>query len=136
MKIKHLFKGKTDNTFLQLFRYTFVGGLAFVVDFGLLFLLTELAHFHYLTSAAFAFLAGLLVNYILSKLWVFNTSSFKNRIIEFLVFAFIGVIGLGLTELLMWAFTEVIGTHYMLSKVLTTALVYFWNFFARKIIIF
>jgi len=36
-----LFKGKTDKTLIQLFRYTFVGGLAFLVDFGMLFILTE-----------------------------------------------------------------------------------------------
>ena len=46
-----IFKGKTDNTIVQLFRYTFVGGFAFVVDFGLLYVLTEYAHFHYLLSA-------------------------------------------------------------------------------------
>lgn len=132
----NLFKGKTDNTLLQLFRYTFVGGFAFVVDFGLLYLLTEFANCHYLTSAAIAFIAGLVVNYILSKLWVFNKSAYKNRVAEFLIFALIGVIGLGFTELLMWLFTDIIGIYYIISKVLTTALVYFWNFFARKLIIF
>lgn len=127
---------KSDNWLIQLFRYTFVGGFAFVVDFGLLYVLTEFAHFHYLTSAAFAFLAGLIVNYILSKLWVFNKSSFKSKTAEFMVFALIGVIGLGLTELLMWTFTDMVGAHYIFSKIFTTILVYFWNFFARKIIIF
>lgn len=132
----NLFRGKTDNTFFQLFRYTFVGGLAFVVDFGLLYLLTEFANFHYLTSAAIAFVAGLVVNYVLSKLWVFNKSSYKNKVAEFLMFALIGVIGLGFTELLMWLFTDIFGAYYIISKILTTMLVYFWNFFARKFMIF
>ena len=35
MKIKQLFSGDTDNTFIQFFRYVFVGGFAFVVDYGL-----------------------------------------------------------------------------------------------------
>lgn len=136
MNVKSLFFGKNDNILLQLFRYTFVGGLAFVVDFGLLWLLTAQAHMHYLASAAAAFVAGLLVNYVLSKLWVFNKSSYKNKMAEFLVFALIGVIGLGLTELLMWLFTDGANMYYIVSKMLTTAIVYFWNFFARKIIIF
>ena len=41
MKIKSLFVGDTDNTFIQFFRYCFVGGFAFVVDFGVMTLLTE-----------------------------------------------------------------------------------------------
>ena len=132
----NIFRGKTDNTLLQLFRYTFVGGFAFIVDFGLLYLLTEYANCHYLASAAIAFIAGLVVNYVLSKLWVFDKSSYTSRMAEFLMFALIGVIGLGFTELLMWLFTDIIGAYYIVSKILTTALVYFWNFFARKFFIF
>ena len=36
---KKLFVGDTDNTLIQFFRYVFVGGLAFVVDFALSYLL-------------------------------------------------------------------------------------------------
>lgn len=132
----NLFFGKTDNTLLQLFRYTFVGGFAFVVDFGLLFVLTEYAGFHYLVSAAVAFVAGLLVNYALSKLWVFSRTNYSNRLVEFLLFALVGIIGLGLTEVFMWCFTTLLGLYYILSKVITTAIVYLWNFFGRKYLIF
>lgn len=132
----NLFFGKTDNTLLQLFRYTFVGGFAFVVDFGLLFVLTEYAGFLYLVSAAVAFVAGLLVNYALSKLWVFSRTNYSNRLVEFLLFALVGIIGLGLTEVFMWCFTTLLGLYYILSKVITTAIVYLWNFFGRKYLIF
>lgn len=43
MKIKQLFSGDTDNTFIQFFRYVFVGGFAFVVDYGIMTALVELA---------------------------------------------------------------------------------------------
>jgi len=42
---------KTDNTLVQLFRYSFVGGFAFLLDFGSLFALTEFVGLHYLVSA-------------------------------------------------------------------------------------
>ena len=48
----------------------------------------------------------------------------------------VGIIGLGLTEGLMWFFTDLVGLHYMLSKLVTAALVLLWNFIARKIILF
>ena len=134
--IDSVFKGKTDSTYFQLIRYTFVGGLAFFVDFGTLYLLTELFHLHYLLSAGIAFLLGLFTNYLLSIRWVFTTRSVRSKKVEFLVFAVIGLIGLGLNELFLWIFTDLLGIYYLLSKILTTIMVYLWNFFARKYILF
>lgn len=131
-----LFYGSTDKLLVQFVRYFFVGGFAFVVDFGLLYILTEYAGLHYLLSATLSFIAGLLVNYIISCLWVFNSSKFKNRLVEFLFFAAIGVVGLALNDTLIWLFTDCIGTHYMFSKIVAAAMVYLWNFFARKYLVF
>ena len=131
-----LFYGSTDKLLVQFVRYFFVGGFAFVVDFGLLYILTEYARLHYLLSATLSFIAGLLVNYIISYLWVFNGSKFKNRLVEFLFFAAIGVVGLALNDALIWLFTDCIGTHYMFSKIVAAAMVYLWNFFARKDLVF
>jgi putative flippase GtrA len=130
------FRDKTDSTLIQLFRYTFVGGIAFLADFSALYLLTETAHIHYLLSAALAFLLGLTTNYLLSVLWVFDKRKLSSRWVEYLVFGFIGVIGLGMNELFMWFFTERMHFYYLVSKLIATAFVYFWNFFARKIALF
>jgi putative flippase GtrA len=135
-KIQSAFSGKTNNTFLQLFRYTFVGGLAFLVDFSTLFALTEYLHVHYLVSAAISFVLGLIINYFLSIKWVFNNRKIENRLLEFLFFTLIGLIGLGLNELFLWILTDLLLVYYLLSKIITTFIVYFWNFFARKIILF
>lgn len=134
--IKKIFLSRSNNTMLQLFRYTFVGGLAFLVDFGLLFVLTEYACFHYLFSATISFVAGLTVNYSLSKLWVFTHSTISRLKLEFLIFAVIGVIGLFINNLFLWLFTNVLEFWYMFSKALVTIITYLWNFFARKLILF
>ena len=135
-KIRSVFRGKTNNTLLQLFRYTFVGGFAFLVDFGTLFLLTEFFHIHYLVSAGIAFIFGLTINYFLSVLWVFSCRTMESRLLEFFLFALIGLVGLGLTELFLWILTDILLIYYLLSKIITTIVVYFWNFFARKIVLF
>lgn len=131
-----LFKEKTENILIQFFRYCFVGGLAFLVDYGLLYLLSDKVGLHYLLSASIAFIAGLVVNYLISTFWVFSESKYQDKRKEFAIFAIIGVIGLGLTEGLMWLFTDLAGLHYMLSKLVTAALVLLWNFIARKVILF
>lgn len=135
-KIKSLFTGEAKGTIVQLFRYGFVGGAAFLVDYGALYILTEFAGFHYLLSATIAFILGLLTNYLLSISWVFNNGKMSNRLLEFLVFALIGVIGLGLNTIIMYISTDLLGVHYMISKIISTVLVFFWNFFARKFILF
>jgi len=135
-KIHSVIKGKTDNTFIQLIRYTFVGGLAFIIDFGTLFILTEYLNIHYLISAGIAFISGLIINYLISTKWVFSKRSYNNRNLEFLLFAFIGVAGLGLNELFMWIFTDLFLIYYLFSKIITTVIVYFWNFLARKFLLF
>ena len=86
-------------------------------------------------SATCSFLAGLLVNYYISTAWVFE-STIKNKHIEFTLFALIGIIGLGLNDLLIWIFTEKCHIYYMFSKLITAALVYLWNFLGRKYLVF
>lgn len=127
---------KSDKTFIQLFRYGFVGGIAYCVDFGFLFFLTEVIKIHYLISAAIAFILGLITNYALSILWVFPKRTLADKRMEFLIFSIIGLIGLGLNEVIIWSFTELIHFHYLISKIFSTIVVFFWNFLARKKVLF
>ena len=135
-KTQGLFKGNTNNTLIQLFRYTFVGGVAYVVDFGLLYSLTEFLNLHYLISAAISFILGLITNYILSIAWVFSKRKLNSKPLEFVIFTSVGIIGLGLNELFIWFFTEWVHFHYLVSKLVSTVFVYLWNFVARKYILF
>ena len=127
---------KSQSTLFQLIRYGFVGGVAFVADYCSLYAFTEWMGIPYLGSAAVAFIIGLTVNYILSNLIVFTTHRIQSRWLEFAIFAIIGVIGLGLNELIMYCASDLIGLHYMISKLISTALVFFWNFFARKLALY
>lgn len=136
MKIEHLVKGETNNTWLQLFRYAIVGGISFVVDYGLLYVFTELGHFHYLVSATLSFIAGLIVNYIISVKWIFTKSKLSSRSAEFTIYGIIGVVGLLLNNVLMYLFTDHLHVHYMISKLISAAIVLGWNFFGRRIILF
>ncbi|MDE6445362.1 MAG: GtrA family protein [Alistipes sp.] len=133
--IRKLFTEPADDGRIQLFRYFFVGGAAFSVDFGLLWLLTEWG-VHYLLSAACSFVAGLTVNYALSVRWVFRNRTLHSRIAEFVSFAAIGLAGLGLNEAIVWAATDWAGLYYLVSKIISTAVVFFWNFTARKYLLF
>jgi putative flippase GtrA len=134
--LKSFIFSKSDKTSVQFFKYVFVGGIAYCVDFGSLFFLTEVVKIHYLVSAAIAFILGLLTNYALSIFWVFSKRTLANKRTEFLVFSMIGLVGLGLNEVIIWFFTESMHFHYLISKIFSTVVVFIWNFTARKKILF
>lgn len=134
--IQDILLKSSNNLFVQFARYIVVGGIAFVVDYGALFILTEYLGFHHLLSAAIAFVLGMTVNYLMSRTWVFNGSKDANKTKEFVIFALIGVIGMVLNEAIIFIGTDFFGCHYMLSKLISTALVFVWNFCARRFILF
>ena len=126
----------TDKWSIQFFRYTIVGGLAFVADYSLLFVLTEYLGLHYLVSATISFIVGLTINYILSIFWIFRHSKLESRIIEFIIYGIIGVIGLFINNAMLYLLTDYVSLYYMLSKLITAAVVMGWNFVGRKLILF
>lgn len=135
--LKKIFSEPTTNSLLQFFRYGFVGAWATLADWGVLFLLTEAAGVHYLLSGVVAFLMGLTVNFLLSKKFVFSGEKNEHSSsTEFVVYGIIGVIGLGMTALIMYVLTEKMAFYYMASKVIATAVVFVWNFMARKIVLY
>ena len=77
----------TKKLFSQIIKFGFVGGTAFVIDAGLLFLLTEFCGIHYLISGMISFTASVIYNYILSVKWVFDAKAIVPICIMFVVTA-------------------------------------------------
>lgn len=139
---KGLFYKKTDNIFIQFFRYCFVGGLATLVEGGALWLIQRFVFkdavgVYVYIAQGIAFVLGLVANFVLSKLFVFQEKSEKtNAAGEFFTYAVIGVVGLLIKEFLLWSFHVQIGIHYMLVWVVSTIIVLIWNYAARRIILY
>ncbi len=134
--IKKIFWEPTESVSVQFFRYIFVGGIATLIDFGLLYLFTEYAKIFYLVSTILSFTVSVIVHNFLSMNWVFKGRASGKKWFEFAAFTVIALIGLGLNVLLMWIFTEHFRFYYLLSKVFATILVFLWNFIARKWFVF
>lgn len=128
----------------EFMRYVVVGGIAFVVDAGTLYLLKRFvlsggSDWELFVCTALGFVAGLAVNYILSLVFVFKQKNNKNSgksVAGFLIFAVVGLIGLGLTELGMYIGVQVWGWHVLITKVLVAGIVLVWNYAGRKIFVF
>ena len=95
-----------ETLLIQILRFGVVGGLAFVIDYAVLIICKEVFNLNILLSAAIAFTISVIVNYILSIAWVFNVDKNKDNRKNFILFIVFRVIGLGLTELIMWIGTD------------------------------
>lgn len=134
--IDKLFRQRTDNIYLQFFRYIFVGGTAFVVDFFFLYFFSDICGIYYLISAILSFVISVVVNYLMSIKWVFNQDNIDNKIMEFNMFLLISTIGLIFTEILLYFFTDICGIYYLISKIISAIIVLFWNFIARLVMLY
>ena len=124
----------SSKLFKQLFRFGIVGGLAFLIDSGVLFLLTEYLNVYYLVSSVISFIVSLIFNYILSILWVFDVKK-KQTIKEISLFVILSVIGLGINQVVMYVGADILNIYYMICKIISTFIVMVYNFITRKIFI-
>lgn len=119
----------------EMIRYGLVSVIALVVDYGTLFLCYEVFGWHYLTAATLAFALGIIANFICSRIWVFDKSK-HHTWVEVAIFLAVGVTGLGLNNLIMFLAHDKFGVPVMVSKLISTAIVFFWNFLLRRFLIY
>jgi len=116
----------------QIIRFGIIGGLAFVIDYALLYICTEYFHIYYLYSSMISFTVSVIFNYIASIKWVFEVDESKGKQ-NFILFVIFSIIGLFINQLIMWIGADIMHIYYMLTKIAATAIVMIWNFVTRKL---
>jgi putative flippase GtrA len=120
----------------EIFKYVAAGGLAFLIDFSILYLCTEFLDMHYLLSNMLGYSSGLAVTYALNTQWVFSYRRYKKTWLEFLIFNLIVVAGLGINQGMMAVLVGAWGMYYLYAKIVTSFFVMLYNYFAKKFILF
>ena len=129
MNVKKIINSKL---FKQLLKFGVVGGTAFIIDYGVFTLLSQIFHVHYLVASILSFSVSVIYNYILSIKWVFDVTK-KQTTKDFIVFIVLSVIGLGLNSLVMYISVDLIKIHELIAKIIATAIVMVYNFISRKL---
>ena len=111
-------------------KYSVVGGIAAVIDFGVLYVLTDFLGVYYLISATISFILSALTNYFLNRTWTFRSRGRKMRQIP--IFFTIATIGLILNNFILYWGVEFLGLWYIFSKMIATGIVLIWNFLGNK----
>lgn len=117
---------------LQIIKFTIVGVIAFIIDYGTLIILKELFKINLFISTELAFIFSVIINYYLSVKYVFNVNNKNNNFIPFIILSFIGLI---LTELIMYVGVKKINKSYLIVKIIATIIVMIFNFITRKILL-
>lgn len=134
--IKTLSFRKSSDTAVQFWRSFIAGGVATLLDIALLYILTDLLGVHYLLSAAAGFIAGVILLYFVNILWIFDKRKHASRQKEFLIFCLISIIGLVLNEIIIYSGVEFFGIWYVAAKIGSTLMVFVFNFYFRKKLLF
>ena len=120
----------------EFIRYFAASFIALAVDAGSLALMTSIFGVPYLISGGIAFTLGLITVYMLSIRWVFEVRHVRSVWAEFFIFLVIGAIGFCINEGVLWLLTGVFGLFYLVSKIASVLIVFTWNFFMRKFLLF
>ena len=105
----------------QIIRFAFVGGSAFVIDYGVMIFLTELIGINYLISSGISFSVSVIYNYILSVHWVFDVAEDRSKRAEFVIFIILGDRSRN-QPLVMWIAVDIFRMFYMIAKIGATAI--------------
>ena len=117
--------------FWEVFRFLVVGGGCFLLEYFLLYTLT--GGLDPLVSAPIAFTVSLVVNYILCVYVVFHAQ--KQTGLQMALFVLTSLMGLGINQLVMWFFIDIMGIWYMFAKVIASAIVMIWNYFTKRYVL-
>ena len=117
-------------------RYLAASALALAIDFGVYTGLIRLAAVHYLVAAPIGFALGLATIYALSVRWVFRQRRLADRRAEFALFAAIGLAGMALNQIIIYAAVAMMPGSYEIAKIISAGVVFCFNFISRKLLLF
>jgi len=117
----------------QLMKFVVVGGLSFVLDFIIYYVLTNFFSVYYLVAGFFSFSLSLIFNYLMSMKFVFKSKDDLKKTHEFAIFATLSVMGLGLNLLSLYILVDIFKMNDLIAKVFVAGIVMIFNFVTRKI---
>ena len=117
----------------QIMKFVLVGGLSFVLDFIIYYILTNFFSIYYLVAGFFSFSLSVIFNYLMSMKYVFKSKDDLRKSHEFVIFVTLSVLGLGLNLLSLYILVDLFKMNDLIAKVFVAGIVMIFNFVTRKI---
>lgn len=123
-------------THTKIVRFLISGGTATLTNLVLLYAFTDLLGIWYIASAIAAFIIAFIVSFTLQKFWTFGDMSRDGMHRQAIIYFTAGALNLCLNTVLLYVFVEYIGSHYLISQIIISALIAIENYFIYQFLIF
>lgn len=90
----------------------------------------------YITATIIGFSMAVILNYVLSSVFVFKYGNVGKTKMGFFKFVIFSLIGLGITSLGNWIGYDVLGCNMWLTKLVIQFIVFIYNFITRRLFIY
>lgn len=119
-----------------LFKYMSAGAVTTATDYAFFTLLFSIVNAGLLAATVGAYVAGLVVSYLLNRYWVFhkggNRQSAATSLWRYATFL---LVNLGITYVMLWAL-EHVGISPYLGKLIVGAFMFFWIYWGNIAFVF
>ncbi|SEK62027.1 GtrA family protein [Parapedobacter koreensis] len=120
----------------QLTKFVIVGLCCAAVEFGVFSFLVHIQAIDYLIANVIAVVIAIILNYVLSRKYVFQKSKYS-RSMEVISFVVFSLMAIALNQLILWLFVEqALITNIQLGKAMTIIIVAIFNFSTKKYLVF
>ncbi len=126
---------ETETLFFKFLKFGTVGLSGMLVDFGITFLFKEQFKFNKYLSNTCGFLAAASSNFILNRLWTFQSSD-PEVAYQFMKFLSLSIVGVLLSNAIIYLLHGRFKSNFYFAKLISIGVVLFWNFFASYLITF
>lgn len=121
---------------MRIVKYFSVGGVAAAVDIGLFSIFASYLGWPWIAVSVVTFILATLTNYYLSIKFVFKSGSRHKKYIEVIGVFIVSVLALLVNQLALYVAIKVFNLHLILSKIVATGIVFFWNYYGRSKYVF
>jgi putative flippase GtrA len=120
---------------IKIFKFGIVGTSGILIDYAITYLMKERVKLNKYVANSFGFTAAATSNYILNRVWTFQSRN-PHIAAEYVKFIFIALIGLGISNTIIWYISRKTTYNFYWIKAAAIAIVFIWNFGANYLITF
>lgn len=114
----------------KFFKFGVVGFTGLLVDFGITWLLKERLRLNAYVASSTGFTCAVINNFLLNRIWTFENHD-PEVAVQFGKFAVVSAVGLVLNNSIIYVLKERFGFNFYVAKLVATAVVLLWNFWAN-----
>lgn len=120
----------------RLSRYLMSGTAAAASNLAVLFMLVRYGRMYYLSASILAFIASVVVSFLLQKFWTFQDMFTHDVRAQFVRYGVVVLMNLSINTMLMYLLVEKMGLWYLMAQILTTGVVAIAGYIAYRRFVF